>query len=50
MFEAFYENSYCMDHAPESVRAKAKNVVSRVYELESKLYPSVDSKKTEKEE
>ena len=50
MFEAFYENSYCMEHAPESVKAKAKHTVARVYELENELYPSADSTKAEKEE
>lgn len=43
MFEAFYENSYCMKHSPASVRAKAKHVTPHVYDLEPLLCPSEDS-------
>lgn len=49
MFEAFYENSYCMAHAKDSVKSKAAHVVPHVYDLRPVLCPSVDSTPTEKE-
>lgn len=49
MFEAFHENSYCMDHAKDSVKAKAAHVVSHVYDLYPVLCPSVGSAPSEKE-
>ena len=42
MFEAFYENSYCMAHSHRLVKQKAKHVVSSVADLEAYLYPSAD--------
>jgi hypothetical protein len=44
MFEAFYENSFCMGHAPQSIREKAKHVVENYTDLEHTLYPLEDSK------
>ena len=49
MFEAFHENSYCMEHAKDSVKSKAAHVVSHVYDLRPVLCPSVDNTPTEKE-
>ncbi|MCR5492015.1 MAG: Cof-type HAD-IIB family hydrolase [Bacilli bacterium] len=43
MFEAFYENSYCMGHAPQSIREKAKHVVENYTDLEAALYPLEDN-------
>ena len=43
MFEAFYENSYCMSHAKDSVKQKAAHVIHRVSDLRPVLCPSVDS-------
>ena len=47
MFEAFYEHSFCMGHAPQSIRAKAKHVVTNYVDLEKALYPLEDSKSPE---
>lgn len=43
MFRLFHEHSYCMAHAPVSVKAEATHVIRRVYDLEDSLYPSEDS-------
>lgn len=43
MFEAFYENSYCMSHASDSVKAKAAHVIDHVFDLYPVLCPSVGS-------
>ena len=37
MFDAFYHNSFCMNHAVEHVRCHAKHTVKRVYALEEYL-------------
>ncbi|MBQ7250375.1 MAG: HAD family phosphatase [Bacilli bacterium] len=49
MFEEFYENSYCMKHAPEAIRSQAKNVVEYVSDLYPVLCPSEDDTPSEKE-
>lgn len=43
MFDAFYDQSYCMSHAPKEVQVHAKRVISRVSDLRETLYPSADS-------
>ena len=43
MFDAFYDQSYCMAHSPKEVRVHAKHVIRRVSDLETLLYPSADS-------
>ena len=48
MFAAFHENSYCMEHAKESVRQKAAHVIRRVSDLRPVLCPSVDSTPSDK--
>ena len=45
MFEDFPEHSYCMSHAQDSVKKKAKHIIKRFHELEKELYPSADSPK-----
>ncbi|MBE6127584.1 MAG: HAD family phosphatase [Erysipelotrichaceae bacterium] len=49
MFEAYHGASYCMNHAKDSVKAKASHVISRVSDLRSVLCPSVGSTPSEKE-
>lgn len=49
MFDAFKEQSYCMEHGPKSVKAHASHTIRRFYDLEEVLYPSEDSKSTAKE-
>ncbi len=44
MFDAFHENSFCMKHAPRTVKNHAKTTIARFCDLEKKLYPSADSK------
>lgn len=41
MFDCFNANSYCMSHAPESVKAHAAHIIDKVADLEQILYPSV---------
>ena len=41
MFDCFNANSYCMSHAPDSVKAHAAHVIDKVADLEQILYPSV---------
>lgn len=48
MFDAFYEQSYCMAHSPKEVKVHAKNVISRVSDLKELLYPSADSEHPQK--
>lgn len=49
MFQEFYENSYCMKHAPAAVKAQAKNVIGYVSDLRPVLCPSEDDTPSEKE-
>ena len=49
MFQAFHENSYCMEHAKPAVKESAAHVISRVSDLRKLLCPSVDSTPSEKE-
>lgn len=44
MFEAFKENSFCMEHSPVAVKEHAAHVVKRFYDLEGYLYPSEERK------
>ena len=50
MFEAFPEHSYCMAHAPATVKKRAKHVIKNFGDLKDELYPSVDNKPKKKEE
>ena len=49
MFQAFYENSYCMGHAKKSIRGLAKHTIARYSDLRPVLCPSEDSTPSEKE-
>ena len=49
MFEAFHEQSYCMEHARPAIKEHAAHVISRVSDLRSVLCPSVDNTPSEKE-
>lgn len=44
MFDAFHEHSFCMKHAPKTVRCHAKTTIARFHDLAKALYPSEDSK------
>jgi hypothetical protein len=37
MFNKFHENSYCMSHAPESVKKYAKHTVKKIYKLKEMI-------------
>lgn len=50
MFEAFNKQSYCMAHADKRVQKHAAHIIRRFSDLEKVLYPSEDSKESEKEE
>ncbi len=50
MFDRFPGRSFCMSHAPASVRERAAHTVDRVSDLEKMLYPSVDSNSPETKE
>ena len=50
MFQTFHENSYCMSHAKDSVKALAAHVIDHVYDLYPVLCPSVDSTTSSKKE
>lgn len=50
MFKEFPNHSYCMEHAGQHVQKYAKNIINRFSDLEEVLYPSEDSKASEKEE
>ena len=43
MFEAYYEQSFCMSHSPASVKAHAKHIVESFSDLEKYLCPLEDS-------
>lgn len=43
MFRLFHEQSYCMAHSPQEIRAEAAHVIKSVSDLEMTLYPSEDS-------
>jgi hypothetical protein len=45
MFEAFKEESFCMEHSPEAVQKHASHVIKRFYDLESYIYPSEENSK-----
>jgi Cof subfamily protein (haloacid dehalogenase superfamily) len=45
MFEAFHEQSFCMDHGPEEVKKHASHVIKRFYDLASYIYPSEENSK-----
>ena len=45
MFDAFYDQSYCMEHGPKEVQVHAKHVIRRVSDLEKLLYPAEGSEK-----
>jgi Cof subfamily protein (haloacid dehalogenase superfamily) len=39
MFEAWKENSFCMEHGPAEVKKHASHIIKRFYDLEDYLYP-----------
>ena len=43
MFEAYYEQSFCMSHSPASVKSHAKHIVESFSDLEKYLCPLEDS-------
>ncbi len=45
MFEEFKKNSFCLEHGSPSVKKHAAHVISRFYELEKYIYPSVEKQK-----
>jgi Cof subfamily protein (haloacid dehalogenase superfamily) len=45
MFEAFKEESFCMDHSPDEVKKHASHIIKRFYDLESYIYPSEETSK-----
>lgn len=50
LFDEFHVNSYCMEHAPESVRKRAAHTIKYVSDLDKVLYPLEDSSTPKKEE
>jgi len=45
MFEAFKEESFCMDHSPDEVKKHASHVIKRFYDLDAYIYPSEENSK-----
>jgi Cof subfamily protein (haloacid dehalogenase superfamily) len=45
MFEAFKEESFCMDHSPDEVKKHASYVIKRFYDLDRYIYPSEENSK-----
>lgn len=43
MFKDYHEQSYCMSHAPMSVKQYAKTIIKHFYDLEEYIYPSVET-------
>lgn len=49
MFDDFPDNSFCMEHAPESVRSHAKHTIHRFGDLQEYVYPSAETDLAEKQ-
>lgn len=43
MFDGYYDNSYCMSHAPKRVQSHAKFLIDHFSDLEKYVYPSEES-------
>lgn len=45
MFDAYKDGSFCMSHAPESVKSHAHHIIKRISDLESFVYPWAETKR-----
>lgn len=43
MFDSYYDHSYCMSHAPQSVQIHAKTLIDHFSDLEKYVYPSEEN-------
>lgn len=44
MFQAFKENSFCLEHSSQTIKKYAKHIINRFSDLEEYIYPSVENK------